>query len=375
MGDMSVAENVAGAARGLLRELVSVSSPSGDADAAEKLIAMILRELPQDGCVSRPESSSDGFAPDLLFELSGSGNGALLFSAHLDTVISHDDHQPLHGDGDKLYGTGTFDMKGGLALAIAALQELASDRVRFRRLGLLITCDEEWREVPLRHATELPLDEYDGCMCFEGGGLVKGQQALVTRRKGAATLHVHAEGRAAHSGTSPDSGRSALLTLSALAGKLDRLRGPGGRRLVPVRLYTGQAFNVVPARGELVLDVRAFEPDAIEHATELVPKRAGGVELQTRLVKRFDPMNTSAICRPLIAAAAERLGRPVAEDERGGASDASALSARIPVTFDGLGPFGDGDHGPDEYLLASSFLPQAELTLALSGAILDRPNA
>jgi len=81
-------------------------------------------------------------------------------------------------------------------------------------------------------------------------------------------------------------------------------------------------------------------------------------------------MDTRALAEPLLAAAGDLLGRPIAGAERGGASDASHLAEHVGVTVDGLGPIGGGAHNPDEYVLVPSLRPRAEVALALAAAAL-----
>jgi glutamate carboxypeptidase len=82
-------------------------------------------------------------------------------------------------------------------------------------------------------------------------------------------------------------------------------------------------------------------------------------------------MDSRAATAPLLAAAAERLGRPIHGADRGGASDASYLAPVIDVTVDGLGPLGGGAHTPSEYIVAASLRSRAEVALALVDAVLS----
>jgi glutamate carboxypeptidase len=76
-----------------------------------------------------------------------------------------------------------------------------------------------------------------------------------------------------------------------------------------------------------------------------------------------------------LATAGELLGRPVVGQERGGASDASHMAQRVPVTVDGLGPRGGGSHNPDEFVLRESLRTRAEVACAVAAALIDRPPA
>jgi glutamate carboxypeptidase len=76
------------------------------------------------------------------------------------------------------------------------------------------------------------------------------------------------------------------------------------------------------------------------------------------------------VAERLLAPATEILGRPIIAGERGGASDASHMAPNIALTVDGLGPRGGHAHHPDEFVLAESLLPRAEIALAVAAAAL-----
>jgi glutamate carboxypeptidase len=81
-------------------------------------------------------------------------------------------------------------------------------------------------------------------------------------------------------------------------------------------------------------------------------------------------MDSRGATAALLAAAGERLGRPIRGAHRGGASDASYLAPVIAVTVDGLGPRGGGAHTPAEYVIEASLRSRAEVALALVDAVL-----
>src|ERR1700760_109752 len=107
--------------REALQELVDVSSPSGDHEGAEQVLALCVERLPP-GCeVERLPCSTESCAPDLAATLRGSGSRRVLLLGHVDTVFSHAEHQPLREDGDRLHGSGTSEMKGGVVISLAVL--------------------------------------------------------------------------------------------------------------------------------------------------------------------------------------------------------------------------------------------------------------
>jgi glutamate carboxypeptidase len=357
-----------------LEALVAVSSPSGDARGAEEAAALMAALLPPEAEVSRIPCSSPDHAPDFEARVRGRGRGRVLLLGHVDTVVAHRDHRPIARDGDRLFGSGSVDMKGGVVLALGVLRALARAPEAFGEVALLVVQDEEWRTADFTHSARFA--GWEACLCFEAGERGPGgEEAVVVRRKAAGTLRVTAYGRSAHSGAAPDKGRNALLALALAAQRVAECHAPEGpRRLtaVPTILRSGEAFNVVPADGELFCDLRADDLEALDVVAPNVPEDADGVRLEAEIMRRWPGMDAREATADLLEAAGGRLGRPVIGAERGGASDASHIAASVPLTVDGLGPRGGGAHSPGEYVLASSLGERAEVALAVVAALLDR---
>jgi glutamate carboxypeptidase len=368
----ATAPRVALTAERELEALVGVSSPSGDVEGAEECAALSAAFLPPEAEIERLECSTPNHAPDLCGHLRGSGSRRVLLLGHLDTVVAHAAHRPLERDGDRLTGSGAVDMKGGVALALGVARELAGRPELYAEVAVLLVTDEEWRTGPFAHTGRFA--GFDACLCFEAGERTsEGQEALVVRRKAAATLRVAARGRASHSGSAPERGRSALLALADVARRIAACTAPSSPdRLtaVPTILRAGEVFNVVPPAGDLVCDLRADRLEAFDPVLEAVPEELDGVSLEAQLVRAWPGMDSRAAVEGLLAQAGGRLGRPLVAAERGGASDASHLAAALPLTVDGLGPRGGGAHTPEEWVSASSLETRAEVALAVVGALL-----
>lgn len=366
------AERLALIAERELEALVGVSTPSGDVAGAEEAVALCTAFLPPEAKPERIECSSPGHAPDLLARLEGSGQRRLLLLGHLDTVVAHDAHRPLERDGDRLHGSGTVDMKGGVTLALGVLRELTNHPALYAEAAVLLVNDEEWRKVPFAHTERFR--GWDACLCFEAGELDRdGNEAVIVKRKAAGTLEIGAAGRSAHSGSAPHKGRSALLALAEIAQRVAARSDPAGpQRLtaVPTILSSGAAFNVVPATGRLVCDLRADDLAAFDAVLQAIPDQLDGVSIETELARAWPGMDTRAQTAELLDGASARLGRPLAASERGGASDASHIAQVISVTVDGLGPRGGGAHTPQEWVGVRSLHTRAEVALALAAAIL-----
>ena len=366
------AQEIAGRTERELDALVGVSSPSGDVRGAEEVFAIVAALLPDAATIERVPCSSPEHAPDLLAHLRGDGTGRLLLLGHVDTVVAHGEHRPLEAAEDRLIGSGTVDMKGGVVLALGVLRALGGRPELFDEVTLLLVCDEEWRTAPFAHTERFA--GFDACLCFEAGQTGPGgEDQVVVRRKAAGTLTVTAHGRSAHSGSSPDKGANALLALAEAAKRVAACHDPAGPlRLtaVPTVLHSGDAFNVVPAFGRLTCDLRADDAACFADVLATVPDRVGDARLEAEMLRVWPGMDAREATAGALAAAGEALGRPVLAGARGGASDASHLAAVIPLTIDGLGPRGGDAHHPDEFVLRSSIRPCAEVAVAIAAAVL-----
>ncbi|HET9718874.1 MAG TPA: M20/M25/M40 family metallo-hydrolase [Solirubrobacteraceae bacterium] len=356
-----------------LEALVAVSSPSGDHEGAEAAVALCGSFLPPAASLQRVPCSTAACSPDLVGRLRGSGARRLLLLGHIDTVIAHGDHLPLRARDGRLLGPGTVDMKGGVVLALAVARCLATIPERFAEVAVLLVCDEEWRVADFAHVDRFA--GFDACLCFEAGERTRaGEDGVIVRRKGAGTLRVEARGRAAHSGSAPQDGRNALLALSRAAIEIAAVadpEGPAHLTVVPTVMRSGEAFNVVPAAGELIFDMRSTDVSAFARARAAVPAEIDGVTLEARMERVWPAMDTEDATAELLSEGSRRLGRAIVPRARGGASDASHFATVIPLTVDGLGPRGGGAHTPDEFIWADSLRQRLEVALALTLAVLD----
>jgi glutamate carboxypeptidase len=193
------------------------------------------------------------------------------------------------------------------------------------------------------------------------------------RRKAAGSVRVAAHGRAAHAGSAPDKGLNALLALADAATRVAGLHDPDGPHrftAVPTVIRAGSGLNVVPAEGELICDLRALSLEPIEAAIASMPTESRGVRLETEALRLWPAMDTREATAGLLADAGEVLGRPIVARKRGGASDASHIATTVAQSVDGLGPRGGHAHHPDEFVLAESLRPRAEVALAVAAGAL-----
>jgi glutamate carboxypeptidase len=368
--DMST--DTAARVRAEMEALCAVSSPWGDHAGAERCIELALSFLPDGGDVGRIPSSSSACVDDLLVTFRGSGARKMMLLGHLDTVISHEHHQPVRLENGRLIGSGTSDMKGGVAISLAVARALVAAPEDYAELSVLLVTDEEWRTEPFVHAPRF--GGYDACLCFEAGERTPdGDEAVIVKRKGAGTLRVRAHGRAAHSGSQPHLGRNALLALSRVAidvAVLHDPEGPDRLTVVPTLLNSGEALNMVPPGGELTVDMRSDDTDAFSRVIDAIPAEIDDVGIEPLMERVWPAMDSRHLVVELLERASARFGAPIIARGRGGASDASHFAPTIPLTVDGLGPRGGGAHNPGEFVSPDAIAPRTEVALAVARAAL-----
>jgi glutamate carboxypeptidase len=204
----------------LLRELVEIESPTGHRPGVRAVAERVAAEL---------EAIGAGVAFDgdhLVAELDGAGEPLLLLG-HTDTVwrLGTLDSMPFRVAGTRAYGPGVFDMKGGLVVLVEALRAAGPGR---RPVRVFLTADEERGSVTARDALRRAAGGVSAALVLEPptpGG------ALKTARKGLRRFRLVVEGRAAHAGTNPEHGASAIeelahqvLRIKALDERLGSLR-------------------------------------------------------------------------------------------------------------------------------------------------------
>jgi len=364
----AAARAIAARAERELEALVAVSSRSGDMHGADEALALCAALLPAEAEVERIPCSTPGSADDLLARVRGTGKRRLLLLGHVDTVIGQGAHGPLRREGERLFGPGTADMKGGVVLALGTARELSATPDLFADLAVLLVTDEEWRTSEFAHVSRL--EGYDACLCFEAGERgPNAEEGVVVRRKAAGTLRAIATGRPAHSGSAPDQGANALLALAWAAMTVSELHLPGGPdrlSVVPTVMRSGDAFNVVPDSGELICDLRADRAEAFASVLASVPAELDGVKIESNMERLWPAMDSAAATGATLKRAGMLVGRPIVGVSRGGASDASHFARQIPLTVDGLGPRGGGAHTREEFVLGPSLLERAEVAVAVA---------
>jgi glutamate carboxypeptidase len=314
----------------------------------------------------------DGRGDHLSIRSRWGGNGpGILVLCHLYTVHPEGTlaRNPWRVEGDRAYGPGAYDMKGGAYLALAVFRALATaGRQTPLPLRFLYVSDEEVGSPTSRALIEQQARNAKYVLvtepCRDGG-------RVVTARKGVARYVIEAEGRPAHSGSRHQDGRSAILEIArhvvAIEGMTDYARG---LTFNIGRIEGGTADNTVPQFCTATIDMRIRSlDDAREMEAKLGRLRPYDPDVRIAVSGQLNrpPYEKNEGVARLFEHArtlAREIGFDLEDVATGGGSDGNFTAATVP-TLDGLGVDGNGAHTLDEHLLVSSLVPRMKLQLRL----------
>ena len=355
-----------------IRRWVEIETPTEAPAQVNKLATMVAdgyRDLPV--TIERIPGHS-GCGDHLVARSSwGQDRPGILVLSHLDTVhpMGFIERLPFRIEGDCAFGPGIYDMKGGAYLAYHAFAQLCATAGR-SPLGVtqLYVSDEEIGSPTSRALIEAEGRKAKYVLVTEparDGGKV------VTGRKGVARFEIFVRGVAAHAGTRPEDGRSAIRELANIIQTLEAMNDLKRGVTVNVGVIKGGTRpNVIAEEAYAEVDMRV---PSIADADELVPKilnlksRTEGVSVKVSGELNRPPYekgNAGAALYEHAKTLAEEIGFDLVDTSTGGGSDGN-FTAPHTATLDGLGVDGKGAHTNYEQLYISSIEPRARLLYRL----------
>jgi glutamate carboxypeptidase len=356
-----------------LQTYVECETPSRNEERIRTLAGLIAADLSTTGAAVEVRDAP-GYGAHVVAQIGGSARDHIVILSHLDTVhpVGTLATQPFRVTADRVEGPGTYDMKAGISIAVEALLLMQRrDRAARRSVRFIITCDEE---IGSHSGIEVIREHAPGAHavlvtepCIAGG-------RAKTNRKGVLTYQMNIEGRAAHAGTHPSQGASAIVELAHQIQQITQLANHDHGTTCNVGVIRGgTASNVVAAHAFAEIDVRvtnAAETARIHEALLALQPKAAGVKLVVRQTEKRPPLERTDQVVALyerVRDIARELDFEMGEGSSGGGSDGSLTAAMGLATLDGLGPDGGGAHAIDEHVL----LADLPLRLALFARILE----
>ncbi|MBB6094621.1 glutamate carboxypeptidase [Povalibacter uvarum] len=337
------------------------------------------------------DGAAFGRAGHLVADHKGKGPHVLLI-AHLDTVFEPD--HPFQKfervDSNIVRGPGTSDMKGGIVVALTALNALkkagALDKLN---ITVIMHGDEEDSGAPLAAARETIIEAAKAADIAIGlENAADDPSTAVTARRSSGRWQIKVTAKSAHSSQifTDEVGAGAIYELSRILNSFyNELRGeelltfnPGliaGSTQVeyvpePLQAKTSGKDNIIAPIAIASGDLRAITPDQIKRTQEKMRAIVAAHLPQTNAEITFDegypPMAPTEGNKRLLGLydkVSQDLGfGPVTavNPRRAGAADVSFAADHVEMAIDGLGLLGGDAHTPDEFADMRTFQIQAQ---------------
>ena len=365
--------------KSLLKRLVETESPSTDKAAVDRvgvIVADEARRLGADVEIVPVKGAGDHILARF-FPSPHQGDGVavrgapVLLLCHMDTVfpLGTLEKMPFREADGKIFGPGTLDMKAGIVISLAAIEELQNTGGLNRPVTLLCTSDEEVGSLSSQTLIQSLAGESELVLVLESA-LLDG--SLKTWRKGVGEFWIKVKGRAAHAGGAHEEGRNAIEELAYQVLAVQKLTNYDRQTTLNVGvMHGGTVSNVVPEDAFAQVDVRVMQPgewERIEAEMRALRPMLDGTSLEVTGGLNRPPMPFDDRAQATFEKArsiAESIGIELKAGGSGGGSDANFVAPLgIPV-LDGLGAVGEGYHSEREFIFADSLQERARLLALL----------
>ncbi len=275
----------------LTKKLVEFKTTSENSDELERVVDFVEdRYKNKEVFVKRYEKNKK---PSLIVTFQKTKKPKIFLNGHLDVVDAPEEDFTPKIKGNRLYGRGTADMKGPVAIMLLAFEYFLKQEKK-PSLGLLLTCDEE---IGSKDGLEylLKKEKYSAKLVINPDG---GQNILniINKSKGLLHLRIESKGKSAH-GSMIWLGENALDKLISGYTKLAKIfPKPNKKNLWKPTLNLGilrggEVVNKVPDRAEMFLDIRVTENENVQNILLKVKKAFVGCRVE--ILSKSDLFHTS----------------------------------------------------------------------------------
>ena len=366
-----------------LQKLVLIESGSANIAGIARVADFAQARLNALGAKTERIKSTNSDRAIVKGVLTGKGRLKVMLIAHMDTVYPEGilATQPYKLDGNRLYGPGIADDKGGIAVILHALAVLQSQGWNdFATVTVLFNSDEEIGSGGSGALIQSLAAEHDVVLSYEptaAKSMAKVEGVLLSAA-GTATATMEVKGRASHAGAAPEEGRNALIELSHQMLATENIaKDIPGAQLNWTYAQGGLVRNQIPESAVATADVRLLQPDAADKlkaaliAKTQESKRVPDTHVHIKMDVGRPPYvageRGTALAQRARAIYAELDGRALFfHPVTGGGTDAGfASGSGKAVVLESLGLAGWGFHARDEYIEIDSIVPRLYLTARL----------
>ena len=306
----------------------------------------------------------------------GTGDKKIMVMGHLDCILPKGSatERPFTIKDGKAYGPGVLDMKGGIAIALYALQALYNEGWNDKDITVFFCGDEEHAH-PHTNVAELFEKAAKGQYAvFNMETASAGHSALIGR-KGNLYAEMQVTGVSAHAGADMEKGANAIIELAYKAVAISKLTDfSRGLTCNVGAIEGGLIANAVPDYAKIKIDMRYLREEDRDQAVADLKEIAArtyitGTKTEiVNLTERFTTMFATEDNKKLfeiVQEQARKIGIEMTAKIGGGSSDAGWTVRAGAPTLCGMGAIGEFNHTTREYIFVDSLVQRAKL-LALS---------
>ena len=295
----------------------------------------------------------------------------LLLTGHMDTVFAAD--HPFQSltwlEDGVLGGPGVADMKGGIAVMLAALTAYEASPMR-DLLGyeVVLNSDEEVGSLGSAALIAAAAQGKRAALTYEPSALPDG--TLAGARPGSGNFSFTVRGKSAHAGRNPEDGRNALIAAADLALRLKAGVGPT-LSVNPAKIDGGSPNNVVPDLAVLRVNLRPATLDDKARAQSLIEASVAHVaaahdvtiDVHGHFARPPKPVTPAMeALYGVVKQAGADLGQTIGWQPTGGVCDGNNIAACGVPVIDTMGVRGGKIHSMEEYLIVDSLAERAALS-------------
>ena len=357
----------------LWREIVNMESYSDEKEKVDLLAKTLKAKFEEEGFDCRLIDVGDKNGKTLVGILGAERKGKpIIFSGHMDTVFPSGTfgESPFKIEGEKAYGPGVLDMKGGIVISLFTVRALNSINYNERPIKIIFSGDEEIGHKGSQGA-EVILEEARGGLC--GFNMETGliDNSICVGRKGRIGYQINVKGVESHAGNDFTSGINAIEEMAHKIINLQKLtKLESGTTISVGTIKGGTVSNSIPSQCDIEVDIRFENTKEMENIKNKVGEVCNktfleGTTTEGKILTSMPAYETTAdvlkfyvFCNEV----SKKYGFDEMKSKRlGGSSDASYITMAGTPVLCSFGVRGQWNHTTKEYALVDSLFDRAKL--------------
>lgn len=359
-----------------VEQLVDIDTGTGQAPGLKTVSDMLVKRLEALGATVQTTPASPSTGDNIVGTIKGNGSKSFLLMIHYDTVFGPGTaaKRPFKVEGEKAYGPGVADAKGGVAMVLHSLKLLQDQKFKdYGTLTVLFNPDEEMGSAGSKKIIAELARQHDYVFSYEPPDT----DAVTVATNGINGVFVDVKGKSSHAGSAPEAGRNAAMELSHQLIQLKDLGDKAkGTTVNWTMINAGSKRNIIPdsavAEGDMRYSDLSESDRVLADGQRIVnSKLIDGTQVTFRMDKGRPPLAKNPATEDLAKTAQTLYGKigrkvePIAMRFGTDAGYAYVPDSQKPAVLETMGVVGAGLHSEDEYMDLSSIAPRLYLTTAM----------